>query len=312
MPHWPYPEVNPDENKAAESLYHLLKATALREEDLQPKQVPAAGSGFAVDAATAPTLPTKNAAQFMLSAGYGCLDALKHWLGIQEEQDSQGTYVNLTVRLHGGYPLLRNALECGASALWLMSPESSRARVKRQLLLHLDEVHNYEQFAKTAGLPIEHLAAKRQRVDQFAVAAGIAPWTPKHKASPKTPKGKKKPKQDALPRMTDILRKLDEERSDTLKDLLPWLAAWQLSSGFAHGKMWAATTGNDSVEQIGTRDTYGATFHFSTNLQKLNLITVATYELLETGFARYSTLLGELPSQSETRDGEFLEENGYG
>ncbi|GAA1817372.1 hypothetical protein [Nesterenkonia flava] len=281
MSNIPYPDVSKSEQRASLGLYHYLKQAASYDDELKPSEA-LPGSPFAEDEAAVPKLPTKQKAHYLLSAGYGCLLSLRRWLGLKRE----GQELHVTVYTHGGYALLRNALECGATSLWLLEPDNSKDRIRRMLLLHLDEIRNYESFALSMGDSVAHLNAKRTNIDKYAAQAGLKKWNPSGPNGPKI-KGQKA---DKLPSMTATLNYLEQYRVPETEHDMPWLSAWQLSSGFAHGKLWAASTAQELIPQVGSEHEHGATFHVRTKLESVLAVTVAAYTLLEAGMRRYRHL----------------------
>ncbi|MGW6172135.1 hypothetical protein ACWF5H_01460 [Arthrobacter sp. NPDC055138] len=139
--------------------------------------------------------------------------------------------------LHGPYALVRAHLEAMSQALWLMTPQSRRARIKRCIQYWCAEVKllngfqaewaksfsmprriGYEDLrviAAEAGLPLEGFPAKKK-------------WIPIGSG--------------------DILKSVEFAHEDAT---ITWFNTWQLCSGFAHSKQWASKIFNERPSASG-------------------------------------------------------------
>lgn len=224
------------ETVAARAIWNLLQKTKRLEQQMEGWGDPEGGSPFSEDRELAPKVDIRLPLKFLLSGGSGCLLSLETWLQASED----GGVLHVTAGLYGGYSLLRNSLEYSAAALWIMQPESSRGRVERFLLHELADARFAGSFFKElirADYP-DHLAdftedltateKKIERVREYASSSGIS-------LKYDTKKGLR---DKELPSMTTMLTEIEPYRRGFSSYDLTWLASWQLSSGFAHGKWW--------------------------------------------------------------------------
>jgi hypothetical protein len=87
--------------------------------------------------------------------------------------------------------------------------------------------------------------------------------------------------------MTEILKNLERLHAG---GIFPWLAAWQLSSGHAHGKQWAQISSNELEEIEGTRTATGARFQMTIRYGMLAAVLFEAVLLLEAAGSRYFDL----------------------
>ena len=128
--------------------------------------------------------------------------------------------------LHGAYSLVRTHLEATSSALWLMAPQSRRARIRRCIQYWCTEVKLLNGFqtewSKSFLMPkricyedLKEIATKvALPLEGFP---GRTPWM--------------------LPGTGPILKFVEfaHENAGTT-----WFNFWQFCSGFAHSKQWAS------------------------------------------------------------------------
>lgn len=182
---------------------------------------------------------------------------------------------SVSAPLHGPYTLVRAHLEATSQALWLITPHSRNARIKRCLQYWCAEVKLLNGFqtewsksfftpnrigyddlraiAAETGLPLDGFPTKQTWV---AVGSG------------------------------DILNSLEFAHADPS---MTWLNAWQLCSGFAHSKQWASTIFN---ERPFTADEEGAASRVeaSTSLPVLASVFSEAGLLLDEAARRYGQL----------------------
>jgi hypothetical protein len=175
--------------------------------------------------------------------------------------------------LFGAYALVRNALDSAATALWLLEPINGTLRIKRRILLAVDEAGKSSAFRQAMGKAATN-QARRARLKEIAAAAGLRDWNPL---------------KDVMPSMTRTLQQI-ERLHTTPNKVLPWLAAWQLTSGHAHGKNWAQIASNELKEMEKTQTATGAQYHMSINYGILATVLFETVELLETATVRFVEL----------------------
>lgn len=265
----PYPETDPDEIQSSRVILLLLERVANLSAELDKHIDVAPGSRLAADDARTPHQSVSTYAFAQLMAALGCLEALG-MMGVRED-DKQ---VSLTLSPFGAYALIRNALDAAATAMWLLEPESSTLRIKRRLLLSVDEAKNSVSFQRSMDRPdwSKRKDAKEARVREIAVSANLNGWDPF---------------KERLPTMTSILLSLERHHKGAV---MPWLPAWQLASGHAHAKLWAHTGSQQLDEQNETRTDTGATFRVSIKYSILALLLRETVELAASAEARFVAL----------------------
>ncbi|WP_400158535.1 hypothetical protein [Arthrobacter sp. BPSS-3] len=87
--------------------------------------------------------------------------------------------------------------------------------------------------------------------------------------------------------MTTTLRRLEYKHENVV---MPWLSAWQLASGHAHGKMWAHLASNEIEEIPGTKTATGAQYVMTINFGMLAVVLYEGVQLLEVAASRYLKL----------------------
>lgn len=233
---------------------------------------PAAGSALRVDDARTPHYPVSGYAHGQLSVAAGCVAALKQMIVRESEKK-----IEMVAGPHGAYAMVRNALDTAAAALWLLEPMNGTLRIKRRILLELDEAGKAEAFRlETEGK--SNKAKRRQRMKEVAVDAGLGTWNPLAQDPTST---------------TSMLRSLERLHTDKV---VSWLAVWQLSSGHAHGKIWAQVASHDLDEIKETRSQVGATFRVTIRYGMLALVLYETLQLIEAAYGRYTSLAALPPA----------------
>lgn len=182
---------------------------------------------------------------------------------------------SITAPLHGPYSLVRAHLEATSQALWLMAPTARNARIKRCIRHWLAEVKllngfqlewsksfstprnvGYEDLrtiAAEAGLPIEGFPMGKE-------------WKPAGSG--------------------DILKSLEFAHEEST---LTWFNAWQLCSGFAHGKQWASKIFNERLP-VSDEDGTNPRIEASTSLPVLASVVHEAGLLLDEAARRYRQL----------------------
>lgn len=205
-----------------------------------------------------------------LSVATGCIASLKQMM-VQESEDR----IHMEANPFGAYALVRNALDAAAVAMWLLEPGNGTLRIKRRLMLGVDEVGKTDAFRRTMNQPSTH-TKRRARLQEVAGLAGLKGWDPLKKST-------------GLPSTTQMLKDLERLHSNAA---MPWLAAWQLASGHAHGKQWAQLASHELQEVEGTRTETGSHFQMSIRYGMLAAILFEALQLLEEAAARYVELSG--------------------
>lgn len=266
-----------DEAQYSQWIIELLDATAKIEGDLESLIDPHEGSALFSDDVRSPHYTVSGYAAGQLSVATGCIAALKQML-VNESEDR----IQVVASPFGAYALVRNALDAAAVALWLLEPVGSTLRIKRRILLGIDEINNGAAFRQTMDQRSTK-AQKRARMKEVAELAGLGEWNPLSKDA-------------RLPTMTQILKDLERLHSGAL---LPWLAVWQLASGHAHGKQWAQLASHELKEVEGTRTPTGAQFQMTIRYGMLAAVLLEAVQMLQVAGARYMELSSNLGTAAD-------------
>lgn len=264
------PVEDEDEVQYSQWIMRLFDRTEQIDSALEPLTNPLEGSPLFLDDARCPHYTVSGYAAGQLSVAMGCVASLKQML-VQESEDR----IHMVASPFGAYALVRNALDAAAVALWLLEPGSGTLRIKRRIMLAVDEVSKGAALRQTMDQPSTK-AERRTRLKQVAELAGLKEWNPLSKDK-------------ALPTMTQILKDLERLHSN---QVFPWLAAWQLASGHAHGKQWAQLASNDLDVIEGTRTATGAQFQMTIRYGMLAAVLFEAVQLVESAGTRYVELSG--------------------
>ena len=205
-----------------------------------------------------------------LSVATGCIASLKQMLVRESE-----TRVDMMASPFGSYALVRNALDFSAACLWLLEPGSGTLRIKRRILLGVDEISKSAAFRQSMDQRSTK-EMRRARMKEVAGLAGLGTWNPLSKGV-------------GLPSTTSILADLESLHPSPV---LPWLSAWQLASGHAHGKLWAQLASHELQEVEGTRTDTGAHFRMTIRYGMLAAVLFEAVQLAEVAAQRYLELSG--------------------
>lgn len=271
MPTEHFPETDPDEIEYSNRVWQLLQRVDELSDVLDEHVSAAPGSQLSIDDARTPHFPVSHYGFVQLRAAVGCLQSLGYMI-VREDKKS----ISIVAGPFGAYALVRNALDCAATAMWLLEPGSSTLRVKRRIMLEVDEVRNSGAFRQSAGDEGWKGWQKEywERLQEVAEIAEVGAWNPLSK-------------QARMPRMTDILRALERHHDNAV---LPWLSAWQLASGHAHGKVWAQLASNRMDEITDSRTETGATYRVTIRYGIVAFLLLEAFQLLEAAGARYLEL----------------------
>ena len=264
----PLPESDPTEIEHSRLVYGYFRKVADISESLESMPTPKAGSRLDTDDQRVPTRRVSNYAHSQIVVAVGCLESLERMISRETEDE-----VSLSIAPYGYFALIRNAIDCLASAIWLMEPVNGTLRIKRLLMLHDDEVSKASAFRSNAG--IEHKEYKRShraRLQEIAVDAELGAWNPL---------------KSSLPTMTKILSAIERLHGEAR---FSWLALWQLASGHAHGKNWATLSSHQKEQIPGSEHEYGATFRVTGSYSILAYFMLEVVGMLELCIERYQEL----------------------
>lgn len=234
-----------------------------------------------------------------LSVATGCIASLKQTMFQETEEE-----IRPEANPFGPYALVRNALDAAAVAMWLLDPDDGTLRIERRLMFGVDEVNKTDTFRRTMNQPSAK-AGGHSRLQEVAEVAGLAGWNTLGKDS-------------RLPPMTEILKDLERlhpnagllmrgalgsiypDVGQMLSALgrshpqtpMPWLGAWKLASGHAHGKQWAQINSHGLEEVKGTRTGSSSHFLMSIHYGMFAAVLSGALQLLEVAAARYVKLSG--------------------
>lgn len=262
------PEVDPTEVRFSQWIVGMLEACRSYADFLGNVVVVEPGSAFAGDNARLSSFRVSDYASTQISVALGCIEALEMMI-VREESTS----VEVRISPYGQYALLRNALDASVTCLWMLDPVSSTGRLKRRLLLEVDETRNAAALKTSQGQPVnDWKKKKRARIREVSDQAGIVQWNPL-KAE--------------LESTTKMLGSIERHHADPV---MSWLAWWQLASGHAHGKSWATLASHDREEIDGSRDGDSATYRVTANFGVLAGMLFETMKLIRCALERYQVL----------------------
>lgn len=225
---------------------------------------PAEGSPLHRDDGRVPQYPVSSYAFGQLTVAAGCIASLKQMI-VRESED----IVEMSSSPFGAYALVRNALDAAVVALWILAPVNGTLRVKRRMMLAVDEISKAAAFRQAIGQPSTK-EKRRARMKEVAQRAGLGEWDPLSK-------------NHRLPSTTQMLSDLEIWHTNAV---IPWLVAWQLTSGHAHGKQWAQLASHELQEVEGTRTETGAQFQMTIRYGMLAVVLYEAVQLLETAETR--------------------------
>ncbi|WP_157371072.1 hypothetical protein [Arthrobacter sp. Leaf141] len=149
--------------------------------------------------------------------------------------------IQVAFPVSGAYTLYRAHMESSAHALWLMRPTAAKARRRNALRLWCGEIEHFNSFAGEWKQTFP--ASEPRSYDELlevALAVGIDAG------------GKSPLKAWPSPGSTFVMRQIEPFHEDRV---MTWLNAWQLCSGFAHGKRWAYLAFSELVPSYGENST---------------------------------------------------------
>lgn len=238
------------------------------DEALTPLLDPQDGSRLCRDDERIEHYPVSGYASGQLAVASGCIASLKQMMVRESE-----TRVDMLASPFGAYTLIRNSLDAAVVALWLLEPVNGTLRIKRRIMLGVDEISNTAAFRVAMGQPSPK-QKRRARMQEVAILAGLGSWNPLSKSA-------------KLPSTTQMLTEIERWHPNAV---MPWLAAWQLASGHAHGKLWAHLASHELQEVGGTRTETGAHFRMTIRYGMLTAVLFEAVQLLETAGKRYIEL----------------------
>jgi hypothetical protein len=185
------------------------------------------------------------------------------------------------------YPLLRGVYENSATAVWLVSPDSRDIRLQRSYRLINQEIADQQKFSRAIGAEsTERVRLQRKELeDLLATRPSIGTMREIRKA----------------PTATEIVMALDALMSRASDKKPPLFVLWQLFSGVAHGRQWAAIATLNRTEAIvdPVSDTAWVKMESSSQMTALALIgAIESLEFALQQFGKRARAWASLPEDA--------------
>lgn len=214
------------EQENAQALLRLLDANLSLYDEMNrwPKSEPGSLL-FEDDQATYP-FPISNDVRYLLVVAADNLSGLRSMI-LEATENGVPT---LNLHVFAPYTLIRNAIECAGTALWIMAPAERHERVLRLAQFELEDAKkNKAALTAFGGNGEETFNRKKDIIEGIIESYGELSW--------KSVAGGF--------RITELLETIGS--LPNLDGLNP-LGKWQIASGMAHGKRWAGTLVSDLKE----------------------------------------------------------------
>lgn len=161
--------------------------------------------------------------------------------------------------LHNSAPftLARSATEAGATALWMLTPRTRTERVRRRLQLAAQNAKDGNRMSTDSGIPPPRALEDRlQQIRLLSERAGGG---------------------DRLPplKISEVIRWADGQHFSSMRVLL----AWQVGSGFAHGRLWSSISVLDREARQST-DPEVALLRLTNSKDRVLWVMWAAFDLL--------------------------------
>lgn len=199
-----------------------------RLKDLALKPLPIAeGSVLWLDDRVTRPYQSSHAINYLILTAIDHLHCLKTAM---QDAESQHIFAPFT--------LMRSAIEAASTALWLLNPNDRKTRVTRSLKLEYNNMTMLGRAYETMGVDAAEtttarLALLRSAIERAGIRSDVI--------------------MGSYPAVQNIIKNATQEAG--LSPVI--LAAWQLSSGSAHGKTWAGAhtatfteTDGSSTEEV--------------------------------------------------------------
>lgn len=242
----------------AQALLGLLDANLSLYDEMNrwPKSEPGSLL-FEDDQATYP-FPISNDVRYLLLVASENLSGLRSM--ILEARENGVPTLNLHV--FAPYTLIRNAIECAGTALWIMTPAEQHERVLRLAQFELEDAKkNKAALTAFGGNGEETFNRKKGIIEGIIQPYGELSW---------------KGVDDGF-RITGLLRTIGS--LPELEGLNP-LGKWQIASGMAHGKRWAGTLLSDLKEDAQPTTKGDSTFLLYGSFEKVFWLAQCAQTLL--------------------------------
>lgn len=247
-----------EEQENAKAVLNLLyDMVALHDEMNHWPAVESGSALFINDQATHP-FPTSFEVRYLLQVAADNLIGLKNML----IESVEGGVPTVTMYPFAPYTLLRNAIECAGTALWLIEPKEQHQKVLRTAQFALEDAKkNKAALTSMGGNGDTTYGHKKNIIEKMIGPYNELSW---------------KKVNDGF-RVTEMLTIVGT--IPQLEGLNP-LAKWQIASGMAHGKRWAGLLLSDLKEASQPEPNGDSTFHVYGNFKSLLWLTSCARTLL--------------------------------
>lgn len=261
-------ESDPLEIEHSRNIMQLLAKADKLEEIVEKRIEPLPTSKLALDTERSPAFDVASYAHAQISNALGSLATFRRLVSV-ETSDT----IEMTIGPYGEYALIRNSLDAAAVALWLLEPQNGTLRIRRRLLIQLDETKNGANFRESMGMPWKPWKEKKTaRINEVASLAELEGWAPTGQR---------------LPTTSAILKSIERHNPSSL---MSWLAAWQLASGHAHSKNWAQVVSHVLEEIEGSRKGSSSTYKITASYTVAVSLLLSAVDLAEVAVSRYVSL----------------------
>lgn len=272
------------EQESAQALLRLLDANLSLYDEMNrwPKSEPGSLL-FEDDQATYP-FPISNDVRYLLLVASDNLSGLRSMI----VEGTKNGVPTLNLHVFAPYTLIRNAIECAGTALWIMAPAERHERVLRLAQFELEDAKK-NQAALTAfgGNGEETFIRKKGIIEGIIQPYGELSWKSVANGF----------------RITELLRTIGS--LPELEGLNP-LGKWQIASGMAHGKRWAGTLISDLKEDAQPTPKGDSTFLLYGTFKKVFWLAQCAQTLL------YEASNQIIEKSQKTPDNQAQEANAGG
>lgn len=159
------------------------------------------------------------------------------------------------------FTLARGAIETAGTATWMLTPSSRQERVRRRLRLAVkDSMDSYAASEPISAGRNRTRDEQRQRFREIAAHAGVPP-------------------QDVfkLPTSTEMVKAADASTGAAFHIH----TAWQICSGFAHGRLWPTLSVLERVAVLEDPETGVGLYRVTSDLAHVAWAVGASFDLLK-------------------------------
>lgn len=247
-----------NEQEYAQALLRLLDANHRLYDEMNhwPKTEPGSLL-FEDDQATYP-FPISSDVRYLLLVAVDNLSGLRSMI----LEASENAVPTLSLHVFAPYTLIRNAIECASTALWIMEPSDRQERILRLAQFELEDAKkNRAALSAFSGKGDDTFNQKKTIIQKLIEPYEELAW---------------KKVNDGF-RVTELLGIVGS--LPQLEGTNP-LGKWQIASGMAHGKRWAGTLVSDLKEHSQPTDEGDSTFLLYGSFEKVFWLAECAQRLL--------------------------------